>query len=290
MGFGRPPLGLATRGLAVVVTSAVMLGVCGVSLPILAPVHSMGSNGPPKESPFGPGSENQLPYVANRESQSLTVLGTPLYGVTFTETGLPAGWNWSVVLNNGSMAKSSTTSSIDFLLGPGSYSYTVQGFAEIPIEPLYMAYFSTGQLRVIASNLTLPFQFAPTAWLKVVVAGIPSNVSWQVTATNFQLGVWRNMTGVGPTAPGTFGFFVFANETYSYSVGFSGNYSQWDVSGSITVGSQGATISVLAGSQPIGVPSSTIVPLAITILGVGVGSVATVLLRLRRHTPPSGHL
>lgn len=63
--------------------------------------------------------------VANA-SQNITAvfssLPVPAYTVTFTETGLPAGTNWSVTF--GTAVESSTTPTIVFHVADGTYAYT----------------------------------------------------------------------------------------------------------------------------------------------------------------------
>jgi YVTN family beta-propeller protein len=65
---------------------------------------------------------NQLEYVINAATSNVSVFG-PAYPVTFNETGLAPGVDWSVSL--GGSTNSSTTSSIGFAEALGSYAYTV---------------------------------------------------------------------------------------------------------------------------------------------------------------------
>ena len=69
------------------------------------------------------------------QSQAITFTAVPSgsYDVTFTESGLPSGTNWSVTLNGTS--QSSTTSSIVFTIGNGSWSFSVGAITGYTASP-----------------------------------------------------------------------------------------------------------------------------------------------------------
>jgi hypothetical protein len=68
-------------------------------------------------------------------SQTIVFSPPPSFALTFTETGLAAGASWSVTVNGST--QSSTTSSIVFHEGNGSYTFTpnnVTGFTVFPLK------------------------------------------------------------------------------------------------------------------------------------------------------------
>jgi phosphatidylinositol-3-phosphatase len=76
---------------------------------------------------------------------------SPTYGVTFTETGLPTGTNWSATL--GGATQSSTNSTITFIETAGTYTYrigTVEGWISSP---------SSGSLGVNGPNVNQAVTF-----------------------------------------------------------------------------------------------------------------------------------
>jgi hypothetical protein len=189
-------------------------------------------------------------------------------------------------LNGSVRIGSSNTSSVGFLLTPGTYTYFVRGFVAIPLEMPFMAHFPSGQIRIVASNLTIPVHFSPTAKLKVVAVGIPANASWNASVNSSALGYWGNISGVGPTAPATLLMIVFANGTYSYRITFAGNYSHWDSTGSIFVGVATATLTIPTGGTTGAVDASTLDAIAIVLVLIGAGSIILVLYRRRLVGPP----
>jgi len=109
-------------------------------------------------------------YSASPSSGSMTVNGanveqgitftavkTPVneYAVTFTESGLASGTQWSVTLNG--VTKSSTNSTITFMVPPGNYTYTVSSVSG------YKASQSTGTVSVSASSVSAPVALTYTA-------------------------------------------------------------------------------------------------------------------------------
>ena len=86
-------------------------------------------------------------YTASPESGSITVKGASqvysitfsksstgtTYAVTFTESGLPSGTNWSVTLSGSTL--SSTTSTITFQEANGSYTFTVGSVSGYTVSP-----------------------------------------------------------------------------------------------------------------------------------------------------------
>jgi DNA-binding beta-propeller fold protein YncE len=75
----------------------------------------------------------------------------PTYNVTFDESGLPAGENWSVSLNG--QTEGSTTSAISFIEPNGSYTFSVSGPPGWAPDP------SGGERSVAGANLSTSIRF-----------------------------------------------------------------------------------------------------------------------------------
>ena len=86
------------------------------------------------------------------------------YAVTFTETGLPNGTNWSVTLNGSS--QSSTTSTVVFSEPNDTYSYAIE------TESGYTRNVTLGSVTVAGSSKTVFVSFTPTS------AGGGGSSSW----------------------------------------------------------------------------------------------------------------
>ena len=114
-------------------------------------------------------------YTANPSSGSLTVAGKAIsqsltftkpaskvtYTVTFTETGLPSGTSWWVILNGTN--STSTTSSMTFSEKNGTYNFTVATSANYgPSINISGKFFSrTGSLTVVGKALIATVEFTP---------------------------------------------------------------------------------------------------------------------------------
>ncbi len=102
---------------------------------------------------------NGLVYVVNLGSNNVSVIGlaTPTYAVTFDETGLPAGTNWSVTFD--AETSTTSTSTLSFTATPGSYGYSVappSGFAVVTSSP-------PSPVTVSDASVTVQVTFAPVS-------------------------------------------------------------------------------------------------------------------------------
>ncbi len=168
-------------------------------------------------------------YASSPSSGTVTVNGTAVnvtiafsvgYEVTFHETGLVSGTNWSVTLH--SVTVSSTTSSISFFEANGSYVFsvaTVSGYSASP---------SAGSVQVAGALVVENITFTPGAqssWsVTFLETGLPSGTNWSVTlGTSVQ---WS----ITPTI-----VFTEANGSYGYSVGIVVGSTASPASGTVTV-------------------------------------------------------
>ncbi len=85
------------------------------------------------------------------------------YSVTFTQTGLPTGTEWSVTLD--SATQSSTSNTITFKVKPGSYSYIISEIAA-SADTKYIPTQTTGTLN-IPTQLTLNAAFQTQYYITV---------------------------------------------------------------------------------------------------------------------------
>ncbi len=146
---------------------------------------------------------------------------TPYYHVTFVETGLAAGTNWSVAF--GASVANSTGNSLAFFVPNGTYAmviYPVAGYT----GP------SDGQIAVSGADVNVPLVFLSSTFPVIFVAlGLANDTPWSVTVTNVSLGVDQTLTTVSPSL-----LFDLPNGTYGDSVAAAGYTSNLSA-GSFTV-------------------------------------------------------
>ena len=170
--------------------------------------------------------------MVNGAAVTETVTFTPstatMYAVTLTESGLPSGTAWSVMLN-GVTGGASAPGSVAFSEPNGTYSYTVGSPAGFTASP------SSGSVTVNGAAVTETITFTPsTATMYAVTfteTGLPSGTEWSVML---------NGAPGSASAPGSIAFSE-PNGTYAYTVENVAGYTASALSGSVTV--NGATVS-----------------------------------------------
>ena len=172
-----------------------------------------------------------------------------LYGVTFTESGLPSGTTWTVTVAGN--AENSSGSTITFQLQNGTYPYVI---SDVPgWHQTSLAY--TGSVTVKGSSVNEPtLRFAQVTYqVTFSEAGIPVGTTWWVNLTNGQS---REGTG-GSTI-----IFLEPNGSYVYSVSASPD----------TYAAPGGTFDVSGAALSILVPfSSTYYPVTFSETGLPAG-------------------
>lgn len=143
------------------------------------------------------------------------------FAVTFTESGLPTGTQWSVTLSD--VANSSTTGSIGFSEPNGSDSYTVGSVAGYQADP------ASGSVLVDGGPVEQAIVFTPlstteTYTVTFTETGLTSGTSWSVTFA-------------GTTTPSTTTTDVFtaANGSFPFTVAAVTGYTVSPSSGSVDV-------------------------------------------------------
>ena len=212
------------------------------------------------------------------EPVTFTAIPAGSYPVTFTETGLPTGANWSVTV--GTTTHSSTASTISFTEVNGTYHYTVGSITGYTSSP------SSGSLTVAGKSVSESVAFSrsqpPPVVGKYAVtfteSGLPSGTSWSVTlSASTQSSTTTEMT------------FLEANGTYSYTVRVPTRYSASPASGTVTVnGDTPGMVSVSftkTSTGFLGLPGSE----GYILIGVVVAvvAVAAALLLMRKRSPPA---
>lgn len=155
-----------------------------------------------------------------RQTISFAAIPSGSYPVTFTETGLGPGTNWSVAVQG--VTSSSTGSTIILVEANGSYAYAVGSV------PGYFATPSSGALRIRGSPLGVSITFVPLPTGSYVVtlteSGLPAGTNWSVTLA----GASQSSTGATIT-------FQEPNGTYAFLVGPVSGYTAIPSTGNLTV-------------------------------------------------------
>jgi len=221
---------------------------------------------------------NQGLYVANYFSLNLTALFLHEYPVDFTEHGLPAGTSWSVQVGEWTRAGSGPSISINEPNGSFYYGVTPAGaYWPAPLG---------GQFLVTGSGLSFSILFALSVVLNFTVNGIPDHQEWRVNVSNASIDFAEWEFGLGDSAS----FHVIVNETYAYSVTFSGSYGAWNKSGVVAVGDQNVSLSITVGNgSPPAQSSAWPWDLTVVLVAIAVSAALAVVALRRRHrgTPPA---
>ncbi len=193
----------------------------------------------------------------------------PTYTVTFTETGLAAGTNWSVQVvevhgaahgpgyGPRSQRATSSTSSITFALPNGTYRYEVRGV------PGYVLQNGTGHGRfnvsgappaAIAVDFAVPVDYTVT----FTESGLPSATNWTVIVVGGGGAgklAWNGGRGFDLASSNTTTITVsLTNGSYRFFVGFVHNYtaSANGTGGFVVAGAPAPSVSVTFVATPSG--------------------------------------
>jgi len=116
--------------------------------------------------------------VTITSNQVTVVVTSATYTVTFTESGLPSGTNWSVTFNG--ITQSSSTSQIQFTnVSNGTYSYTVGSVSGYNVSPSY------GNVTVNGANVTqsITFSTQPQVTANLTASSTSITLGQSVTLT-----------------------------------------------------------------------------------------------------------
>jgi thermopsin len=220
------------------------------------------------QAPFG--------YWADIANGSVTVAGANLtiatlfytiYTVTFTESGLPSGTNWSVTLE-GQTRNSSDPQIVFSNESNGTLSYSVGPVAG------YSTSIPVGMVTVDGRSVLQPIPFAavlPTTFeVLFVESGLPSGSDWSVTLG----GTTEDSDGASNIA------FEEVNGIYEYSFGQPLGYSANVTVGALQLAGHPITIFVNFTPTPSSNQTTSGGPLVDSWIVVGVAAAAVVLIAL----------
>jgi hypothetical protein len=145
--------------------------------------------------------------------------------VTFTESGLPNGWSWSVTLNGVEQGSTAGDSPITFLepnnASGSPYPFTVTPLAGETATP------PSGHVTVYGDNSPESISFTPNDEYTVTISesGLPSGTDWSATVGSTQ----SSSTGT------SIAFTGLPNGNYQWSVPAVGSYAPNPSGGSVTV-------------------------------------------------------
>gem|GEM_PF-751184 len=171
------------------------------------------------------------PYKGNFNvnNNNLTIMiqfSLQTFNVTFVEQGLPAGTNWSILVNG--TKYSSTNNLITIKLHNGTYEFHVLNITN------YIAMPNNGIITVKGSNITVEIKFALLMYkVNFASQGLQNGTQWGVIIN----GTIRYSTSSNIT-------FYLPNGKYGFTVINLTNYQINPISGTITVNSSSLTITI----------------------------------------------
>ncbi len=179
----------------------------------------------------------------------------PLFTVTFTETGLPAGTNWSVRVNSPGPPRihfthSSTTTSVVFEVPSGTYSFVIGEVLGFRLNGSVGGTFVVTNSSLAESVVYVALAqgaFYPVAFEE---NGLPNGTPWAVTiAATHTFGPSRKET---QSSNGTTVVALLQNGTYRFTVHSIRGYA-------LTAGGSG-TITIAGSSPSVRVVNFTAIP------------------------------
>ncbi len=172
-------------------------------------------------------------WVASPSSGSQSVAGSSVnvpvswtqfgFAVSFTETGLPTGTNWSVTL--GGTQLRGTTATLTFTEPNNTYSFAVGGLAGFRASP------ASGSVTVAGAPVTVAVTWTVSTYAVTFdETGLPASSPWSVSLN-------------GTVRSGSTGSIAFdaANGSYNFSIPAITGYLAVPASGTILV--QGSAVS-----------------------------------------------
>jgi hypothetical protein len=179
---------------------------------------------------------NNPSYAAYFPYGNRTVLGSPIYVdvafgvarlVTFSETGLQPGTNWSVGVTD-QLVEYSNTTAIPFLEPNGVYNYTVGRISGYTTPTLQ------GNFTMAGSPVTVPVPWTVKSYpVTFSESGLPSGTSWTAILNG----------SMNSSSTSTIGFLE-PNGTYTWTLGTVSGWTTTDFGGMVTVHGGGAVVDV----------------------------------------------
>jgi hypothetical protein len=152
---------------------------------------------------------------------SVSITFSKYYAVTFGETGLPSGTNWSVTLAGSAL--NNTSALITTQATNGSYSFTVGYVAG------YASNLSNGVVTVDGAPESVSLEFnrtaAPFYTIAIIEAGLPTGANWSAS-----------LNGTFHSSSTNSIAFSEPNGSYQYRVSPDDNWSAMPEEGNISLG------------------------------------------------------
>ena len=141
------------------------------------------------------------------------------FAVTFSESGLASGTNWSVTVNG--VTQWTTGSSLVFQLADGTYTYAFGSVGGYTLTG------GSGSVTVAGQPMSVSATYTPVPTYTVTFteSGVPAGSSWSVT-----------FNGVSSSSNTSAIAFTVPAGTYDYQVGSVAGYSVSPASGAVTIG------------------------------------------------------
>ena len=161
------------------------------------------------------------------------------YSVHFTESGLPAGTPWSVVLNG---TKEASIGNISFSEPNGTYLFAISS------EPGFNATTYSGLVVISGSSVSRIIQWSIVEYLFTIgEKGLPLGTPWSVTIT----GTIFLGQHINTTLSSTTNSLIFKepNGSYSYTANFPSGYNGTDLNGSFSLTGASTTAKIVIESQ-----------------------------------------
>jgi len=159
-------------------------------------------------------------------NQTINVVFTAVYAVTFSESSLPIGTSWTV--NLGGLKESSSTGTLLFSEPNRTYSFTVTN------PPGFGAVQPSGTVTVNGGPQAVFVTFVAAFAVTFHATGLPAGTSWAST-----------LGGIKHTSTSSSIVFSEPNGSYSYFVGTVAGYARNPVSGSVAVVGANLTVNVV---------------------------------------------
>lgn len=152
------------------------------------------------------------------------------YNITFSESGLATGTQWSVTL--GSTTSNATTGNITFEVGNGSYGFSVSPVSGYSGRPL------SGNVTVSGSSQNVTIDWNTSSYAVLFTEIGLDGESWSVTLGNKT--VSTNATSIN---------FLVPNGTYSFTITAPSNYTLNSTAGKLIVNGTSKLMNVTFSPQ-----------------------------------------
>ncbi|MGC8497556.1 MAG: protease pro-enzyme activation domain-containing protein [Thermoplasmata archaeon] len=207
-------------------------------------------------------------FIINGSDLRINITFMPIeYPVSFTESGLAAGTEWSVTLNG--TTESFTSDTLTFSETNGTYSYTIHGLAG------YRANTYSGNITVNGNAVSNSIVWNIVTYPVIITqSGIPSGTTWSATLR----GTAFNGENINITVSSANGTVIFnePNGSYTYTVHLPSGYTSSNAKGYATVSGASTTATITAQS-----PANYLLYVIIAIVGIII--VLGVIMKMRRN-------